>query len=114
MGMNYDGRKFRPVESSPNGEVNGATLFVYRQTGDLLQASYEGGGIRCGQMVGLVLDGGVLEFCYQHLTDAGKLRSGKCRSVPVVLADGRVQLRESWKWTSGDCSEGSSLVEEVI
>jgi len=111
--MNYEGRKFRPVENTPNGEVNGATLFVYRQRGDLLEACYDGGGIRCGQMLGRVLEGSVLEFFYQHLTDEGELRSGRRRSVPEVLADGRVRLREGWKWTSGDCSEGSSVVEEV-
>jgi hypothetical protein len=111
--MNYDGRRFRPVETTPNGEVNGATLFVYRQRGDLLEGSYEGGGIRCGQMLGLVFDGGELEFCYQHLTVDGKMRTGKCRSVPEILEDGRLRLRESWNWTSGDCSGGSSIVEEV-
>jgi hypothetical protein len=114
MGMNYDGRVFRPVENTPNGEVNGATQFEYRQSGDLLEASYSGGGIRCGQMVGLVLEGGELEFCYQHVTDEGELRSGRCRSVPEVMGDGRLRLQESWKWTSGDLSEGRSIVEEVV
>lgn len=113
MRMNYDGRVFVPVENTPNGEVNGATRFEYRQSGDLFEATYRGGGIRCGQMLGLVLEGGVLEFCYQHLTDAGELRSGKCRSTPEVLADGRLRLHEKWKWSSGDLSEGSSIVEEV-
>jgi hypothetical protein len=112
MGMDYNGRVFRPVENTPNGEVNGATRFEYRQSGDLLEASYSGGGIRCGQMVGKVLEGGVLEFCYQHLTDEGELRSGRCKSTPEALADGRMRLHESWKWTSGDLSEGRSIVEE--
>jgi hypothetical protein len=114
MGMNYNGRVFRPVENTPNGEVNGATLFEYRQSGELLEAGYSGGGIRCGQMVGLVLAAGELEFCYQHVTDEGELRSGRCRSVPEVLADGRLRLHETWKWTSGDLSEGRSIVEEVL
>ena len=113
-GMNYNGRVFRPVENTPNGEVNGETRFEYRQEGDLLQATYSGGGIRCGQMVGLVREGGALTFCYQHVTEEGALRSGRCESTPEVLADGRVRLHERWKWTSGDQSEGRSIVEEVV
>ncbi len=112
--MNYDGRRFRPVVNAANGEVNGETVFAYRQTGNLLEASYRGGGIWCGQMVGLVREDGRLEFCYQHLTDAGELRSGRCKSTPEVLEDGRVRLHEKWQWTSGDCSEGESIVEETL
>lgn len=111
--MNYDGRVFVPGENTPNGEVNGATRFEYHQTGELLEASYRGGGIRCGQMVGLVREEGVLEFCYQHLTDEGELRSGQCRSVPEVLADGRLRLHEEWQWSNGDRSAGRSIVDEV-
>lgn len=113
MGMNYDGRKFRGLTNALNGEVNEETSFVYRQRGDLLEASYSGGAIRCGQMVGLVFQDARLEFCYQHLTDAGELRSGRCFSTPEILEDGRVRLHEKWRWTSGDLSEGESVVEEV-
>ncbi len=111
--MNYDGRVFVPVENTPNGEVNGATRFEYRQEGDLLTATYRGGGIRAGQMVGLVREGGRLEFVYQHVSEDGEMKTGKCESVPEVLGDGRLRLHERWKWTSGDQSEGSSVVEEV-
>lgn len=112
--MNYNGRVFRPVENTPNGEVNGETRFEYRQVGDLLEALYSGGGIRSGQMVGLVGEEGRLTFCYQHVTDEGELRSGRCESTPELLADGRLRLHETWKWTSGDLSEGRSIVEEVF
>jgi hypothetical protein len=113
MSIHFDGRLFRPVSNTPNGQVNGETLFRYRQTGDLLTATYDGGGIRHGQMTGLVRADGSLEFCYQHVTDAGELRSGLCHSTPTLLADGRIRLDERWRWTLGDPSEGQSAVEEV-
>lgn len=37
--MNYSGKLFRPVSNSPNGEVNGETLFRYEQHGDLFSAT---------------------------------------------------------------------------
>ena len=111
--MNYNGRVFRPLVNTPNGEVNGETRFVYHQKDAVLEASYAGGGIKSGQMVGLVFDDGRLEFLYQHLTDDLQLRSGRCESRPELLEDGRVRLHETWRWSNGDLSEGHSVVEEV-
>ena len=111
--MNYDGRIFRPVINSPNGQVTGQTEFYYRQQGNLLSATYSGGGISHGQMLGLVEDDGSLRFHYHHLTDRGELRSGVCASTPEQLPDGRLRLHECWEWTSGDRSAGTSVVEEV-
>ena len=113
MPIDYEGRVFRPVGNSPNGEVNSATEFRYCQNGDLLTATYAGGGIRLGQMVGLVRADQSLWFAYQHLSDAGELRSGTCESTPELLPDGRVRLHERWRWTSGDRSAGESTIEEV-
>lgn len=94
--------------------MNGETLFEYQQSGDLLTATYRGGGIRLGSMLGTVGPDGHLHFCYHHLTDQGELRSGVCRSRPELLPDGRIRLYESWQWTlGGDCATGESIVEEV-
>jgi len=109
--MNYDGRLFRPLTNSPNGQVNGDTEFHYRQQGDLLTATYHGGGIRHGQIVGRVLADHSLDFCYQHLTDSGELRSGRCQSTPELLPDGRLRLHERWQWSTGDRSSGESVIQ---
>jgi len=37
----------------------------------------------------------------------------KCHSVPMVLEKGKMELSEKGKWTSGDYSEGESLLVEV-
>jgi hypothetical protein len=39
--------------------------------------------------------------------------TGKCRSIPEILPDGRLRLREVWQWTSGDFSRGASVIEEL-
>ncbi len=63
-------------------------------------------------MTGTVSPAGELDFNYCHVNTAGELRSGRCRSVPEVLSDGRLRLREQWQWTDGDRSGGESVVEE--
>ena len=111
--ISYEGRMFRPVVNSPNGQVTGETLFYYSQSGDLVTVVYRGGGIKAGQMIGTVKSDGSIETCYQHVTVAGELRSGFCLSRPVFLESGRLQLHESWRWTYPEISEGTSVIEEV-
>ena len=76
-------------------------------------AEYEGGSIKKGSLIATVEEDGSLDMRYHHVNTGGELMTGKCRSVPEVLEDGRLRLREKWKWTSGDGSSGESVLEEV-
>jgi hypothetical protein len=111
--VDYDGRVFAPVENAPNGEVGGDTRFLYRQAGGVLWATYDGGGVSYGHLVGRVAPDGSLYYRYHHLSAAGEPVSGECRTTLEILDDGRYRLHEAWQWTSGDRSSGTSTVEEV-
>lgn len=111
--IDYEGRAFRPVSVTANGEVSDETLFVYRQVRSIVTCAYEGGRIRSGHLIGLVDADGNLDLRYHQLTVDGELQTGTCFSRPELLPDGRVRLHESWQWTSGDGSVGTSIIEEV-
>ena len=111
--MNYHDKKFRPVSNTPNGETSEETIFHYKQEGNILTCSYSGRQIKCGQLIGLVDPEGNIDMRYHQVNAKGKLMTGICRSKPEILSDGRIRLHESWQWTSGDCSEGNSLLEEM-
>ncbi|WP_422661142.1 n-acetylglutamate synthase [Paenibacillus sp. EC2-1] len=111
--INYDGRNFVSVENSDNGEVSSKTHFQYKQEGSILTASYSGGDIIKGCMIGLVYEDGTLLFNYSHVNRKNEIRGGTCTSRPKILEDGRVRLYEKWKWTDKDQSEGESIVEEL-
>lgn len=111
--INYHDRRFVPVSNSANGEVSPEVIFHYRQTGRIVTCSYAGGRIVSGQLIALVDDEGRLDMRYHQVNDRGELMTGVCRSNPEVLPDGRLRLHEEWRWTSGDGSIGSSLLEEV-
>ena len=113
MKINYDKRKFASVQNSESGEVSGETVFHYYQKNDLVWAEYAGGAIVFGTLIAKADDGGNLEMRYQHLNERGELMTGKCFSTPEILSDGRIRLYEKWQWTSGDLSEGESVVEEI-
>ncbi|MFN0174591.1 MAG: n-acetylglutamate synthase [Saprospiraceae bacterium] len=111
--MNYQNKKFRAVSNTSNGEVSGDTLFHYHQTGNIVTAKYGGGGIVHGHLIALVDEQGLLDMRYHHVNVQGELQTGICHSKPEVLSDGRIRLHETWQWTSGDGSKGSSVVEEI-
>ncbi len=111
--VDYDGRRFRSVENSASGEVGPGTVFAYRQEGDVVSATYEGGGVRSGVLIATADAGRNLDARYAHVNASGGLMTGECRTTPEVLPDGRLRLHEEWRWTSGDGSPGRSVVEEI-
>lgn len=111
--LNYHDRYFQSIENSPNGEVSGKTVFHYRQEGQILWATYSGGSIIFGTITGKVFETGELEFSYQHVNTHGEIMTGKCKSIPHILEDGRIRLSEEWQWTCKDFSKGHSIVEEM-
>jgi hypothetical protein len=111
--VGYDGRRFRSVENSETGEVGPETVFSYSQDGDVVSATYGGGGVRSGVLIATADGEGNLDARYAHVNASGGLMTGECRTTPERLADGRLRLHEEWRWTSGDGSSGRSLVEEI-
>nr|WP_238550043.1 hypothetical protein [Bacillus safensis] len=47
----YDGKTFIPQSNSSNGEVSAGTIFQYRQDGNILTGTYQGGSIISGVLV---------------------------------------------------------------
>ncbi len=49
---------------------------------------------------------------YHQININNELMTGICVSTPEKLSNGKIRLHEKWKWTSGDQSEGESILEE--
>ena len=111
MIFNLHNKCFRSAENSQNGEVSEETLFFYFQDGEMVWASYAGGHIRKGFLIGTI-KGDTLQFTYQHLTTGLDSRTGKCETVIKEDEKGRLILHESWQWTCMDRSRGKSTLIE--
>jgi hypothetical protein len=107
--INYDGRLFRPVTEAA-GETPVAR---YHQEQDLVWGEFSGGGVRHGSLTGTCDQAGVLRFAYCMVLAGGEVISGFCRSVPQVLADGRIRLTEYWERFGAGASAGVSALEEL-
>ena len=109
----YGNRKFHGVDNPQSGETTSDTTFFYHQDGQIIWAEYSGGLIVKGHLMGTVSKNGLIEMIYQQINIIGQLMTGKCHSIPEILPDGRIRLIESWQWTSGNQSRGTSIIEEV-
>lgn len=110
--MNYNNKKFRPIQNSENGETSEETIFEYKQEGNILTSEYAGGQIINGHLIGLVDANGNIQMRYHQVNNKGELMTGICFSIPEILVNGKIRLHETWEWTSGDFSKGQSIIEE--
>ncbi|WKN41647.1 n-acetylglutamate synthase [Tunicatimonas pelagia] len=110
--INYNDRVFKPVQNTKNGETSSETTFLYQQNGNILTSEYSGGKIKSGHLIGLVSDDGSIDMRYHQVNEQGELTTGICKSTPELLPNGKLRLHETWQWTSGDQSKGSSVLEE--
>jgi hypothetical protein len=111
--LNYHNKRFRPISNSENGEVSKDMIFHYLQEGQVLTCTYQGKKIVKGQLIGLVDEEGRIEMRYHQVNQKGELMTGACQSSPEIMENGKIRLHEKWQWTSGDLSEGNSILEEV-
>lgn len=111
--INYDNRVFSSVCAIGGGELRTSTLFVCRQRGDVVWATYAGGRVVHGTLLARVLSDGSLDARYQHLDCHGEFASGRSRSTPELTCDGRLRLREAWQWNGHDRATGTVVLEEL-
>lgn len=113
MSFNYNNKTFRTVDNSSFGETSSETLFRYQQHQNIVSATYSGGKIALGQLIGIVDQRGCIDIRYHQVNYLGELRTGVCHSIPELLPDGKIRLYETWQWTSGDGAKGDSVIEEI-
>jgi len=111
--MDYNNKRFRPIQNTENGETSSETIFLYQQISHILTSTYIGGQIVKGHLIGIVGEDGTIDMRYHQINTKGELMTGKCISKPEILPNGKIRLHETWQWTSGDLSAGYSILEEI-
>lgn len=70
------------------------SVFFFRQTGEVIEASYRGGPVRRGHLIGAIR-GDELNFRWHQYVEDGRLQAGEGRTHVEMLPDGRRELRET-------------------
>lgn len=84
-----DGRAFVLAD-----EAGSDFTLHYSEAADLVWATYTGGGVRRGFLVGVRL-GDAIHSHYAHIDEEGGVSGGSCVSAIEVRTDGRLSLVES-------------------
>ena len=103
-----DGLTMNAVRTAPNGVVGPETIFEFRQEGDLVQASYAGGRVAAGHLIGR-LRGDRLEFRYCQTHADGGLDGGRSECELRRSEAGLVQIVERFAWDGGT---GTNVIQE--
>lgn len=108
---NLNDKKFKSIDNSSNGDISSDTVFHYRQEGNKVWATYAGGKIALGTIIGKIV-GNEISLLYQQLNLEGEFLTGLCDTT-ISNVNGKLRLDEQWRWTCRDFSKGTSLLEEV-
>ena len=109
--LSLDGRTLAGVSNADAGDVDTETRFEFRQEGDRISATYAGGDVVDGYLVGSI-DGSTWDIRYVQLTTSGETATGHSVGEITELEDGRVRVEDEWEWESKPGS-GASVLEEV-
>lgn len=102
----------RVVQTAPNGVVGVGTIFRFSQVGKVVEASYSGGRIATGFLVG-ILEDDLLSFRFCQISDGTSVDGGTSNARLEMLSDGRLRIVESFTWESRDGDIGVNIFEEI-
>ena len=109
--ISLDGRTLAGVANDDGGEVGADTEFQFEQNGGRIYASYSGGAIVDGHLVG-TFDGNQWDVRYVQINEDDETATGHSVGVVERLDDGRLRVEDEWEWESKP-GEGESVHEEV-
>jgi hypothetical protein len=109
--FDLDGLQMNAVQTAAHGVINRDTLFRFTQARDVVSASYAGGRIVRGFLVGVIQDAN-LTFHYCQLETGGTLNSGQSRCELQRTVNGVVQILEHFTWASG-AGAGLNIIQEI-
>lgn len=113
MKLLLNNKKFVSAKNTANGEVSSQTIFSYYQTNERIEATYSGGSITYGHLLGFMTSENKFTIAYHHINEMNELRVGQCNTEIEIQTDGKIKLIESWQWLNGDCSKGESTLIEI-
>lgn len=108
--VNFHNKRMTAIQTAPNGVVDRHTVFIFRQFDERVLASYAGGQVKWGMLVGRFVEE-KLRLSYAQEDTGGEVEGGSSECEVRCLADGRIQLLEYFDWYGG---KGLNIIEECL
>jgi len=111
--INLNGKRFTLVSNSAGDAAPGQTIFTFEQNGRAVRATYEGGGVQLGALIGQIEQDDALTVLFQQVTSAGKLCGGEGRMEIESCADGKLRFVDFWRFTTNGEGGGRAVWQEL-
>jgi hypothetical protein len=108
---NLDAKLMRVASVGSTDGIDARTIFRFRQSDGTVWASYSGGNIAQGFLIGTLADA-VLAFDYIQVTRSGRRDKGESRCELLLSPGGLLRLTERFQWSSRD-GAGVNVLEEI-
>lgn len=112
-GIDLNNRVFVPIENSEGGAVDARTEFHFHQDGHTFHATYAGGDIIRGHIIGQVTGPDTGHMLYHCLMKNHDLKAGRADALFTIAKDGRLGMALTWAWVSGAEGAGTSQYVEI-
>ncbi len=99
------------IETAGNGIVNDLTIFTFTQTDNLVSATYSGGQILKGYLIGTVKQN-KLSFSYCQLQTNGVMDNGQSE-CDILIENEKLKLVEHFTWASRNGETGINIYQEL-
>jgi hypothetical protein len=109
--LSLDKVKMNVIKTAANGVVNNLTIFTFSQNENFVSASYEGGKIQKGFLVGYLTSDKLL-FSYCQLQVDGKIDNGQSVCDLTLDEHNKIILTENFAWSSRN-EEGVNIFREI-
>ncbi len=100
------------IKTAPNGVVNNQTIFTFSQKENLVSASYAGGKIQQGYLVGY-LTRDKLFLSYSQFQVDSKMDNGQSVCDLSLDENKKIVLTETFSWFSRDNEGGINVFREI-
>ena len=110
--FDLDNIRMNVIQTAPNGVVNQDTIFNFTQEGNLVHATYSGGKIIRGFLVGK-LNGDMLHFSYCQIQADHRLDNGVSKCKLSKNPTGKIVLTEHFEWNSREGESGINIFEQI-
>jgi hypothetical protein len=109
--MNLNNVKMNVIETAGNGIVNELTIFTFSQKDNFISATYSGGQILKGYLVG-ILNQNKLSFSYCQLQTNGRMDNGQSE-CDILIENEKIKLIEHFTWGSKNDEMGINIFQEL-
>ena len=100
------------VQTASNGIVNADTIFDFKQEGNLVSASYSGGRIKQGYLIGHLINN-VLSFSYCQYRLDGTMDHGNSSCI-LSKENGKLVLEEKFEMNTNNAVQiGINVFKEL-